>query len=72
MHQVDPELDGVIVHLHHFVWQLDFVNPEADPLEAELPGDVDAAKLHVHSHDLHRADAPECQILRTLKVSIVL
>ena len=59
MHEIDPQLDGVVVDLPQPLRQLDLVDPEADAVEAELPSDVDAAQLHVHGHNLHRADATE-------------
>jgi hypothetical protein len=34
VHEVDPELDGLVVHLLHLGLELDLVNPEADTLES--------------------------------------
>ena len=58
MHEINPELDGFVVNFSHLRFKFNFVDSETDALETQLTSDVNAAKLHVHGHDLHSSDTP--------------
>lgn len=52
------QLGCLVVHNLVLLVQRDLLDSEGHPREAELPGDVHPADLHVHGHDLHGAHAP--------------